>query len=523
MNLKRNKFSLSHHKLLSCRMGYLIPIGLLEVLPRDTIQHATTGLVRCAPMVSPVMARVDVRIHHFFVPTRILWNNWEDFITGGPDGANDSVLPVVSSGASGFAEGSLADYFGLPTGVPNLQVSALPFRAYNLIFNEYYRDEDLIDPVAIGDGDGSDTTTSLALQSCAWEKDYFTSARPWTQKGLGVSIPVNGSVSPPVATLTPTADGVPSFVLATGDSGLGAQNLSITPQQVSNGAVFGQKQVPVNLLVSANRDNYQMTGNLRWSNPALQVSISGNTAAGFIDVNDLRLGLSLQRFQEARARYGSRYVEYLRYLGVISSDARLQRPEYLAGGRSPLQFSEVLQTAEGENPVGEMRGHGIGALRSNRYRRFIEEHGYIVTLMSIRPKTVYGQMLPRTWIRKTKEDFFQPELQFVGQQEVYNKELSANASNPDGVFGYQDRYNEYRYHESSVAGEFRSTLDYWHMARKFSGNVALNGDFVTCNPTDRIFAAPGTSEAPNDTVYCFFHHSIQARRMLAKVANPRII
>lgn len=520
MNLKRNKFSLSHHKLLSCRMGYLIPIGLLEVLPRDTIQHATTGLVRCAPMVSPVMARVDVRIHHFFVPTRILWNNWEDFITGGPDGANDSVLPTVSSGTSGFAEGSLADYFGLPTGVPNLQVSALPFRAYNLIFNEYYRDEDLIDPVAIGDGDGSDTTTSLALQSCAWEKDYFTSARPWTQKGPEVSIPVNALSSS--LNIVPTGDGVPLFNLQTGLSGLSNQALSITPSQVSNGANFGQQKKDVQMSVSAVRDNYTVEGNLSWANPKLALS-STSVGIGSLNISDLRLGLSLQRFQEARARYGSRYVEYLRYLGVISSDARLQRPEYLAGGRSPLQFSEVLQTAEGENPVGEMRGHGIGALRSNRYRRFIEEHGYIITLMSIRPKTVYGQMLPRTWIRRTKEDFFQPELQFIGQQEVYNKELSANSSNPDGVFGYQDRYNEYRYHESSIAGEFRSTLDYWHMARKFSGNVALNGDFVTCNPTDRIFAAPGTSEAPNDTVYCFFHHSIQARRMLAKVANPRII
>ena len=519
MNLKRNKFSLSHHKLLSCRMGYLIPIGLLEVLPRDTIQHATTGLVRCAPMVSPVMARVDVRIHHFFVPTRILWNNWEDFITGGPDGANDSVLPIVSSGTSGFAEGSLADYFGLPTGVPNLQVSALPFRAYNLIFNEYYRDEDLIDPVAIGDGDGSDTTTSLALQSCAWEKDYFTSARPWTQKGPDVSIPVealSGGMTIDIA-----GNGSPTFKQTFTAQGA-APGGTVSGALRSSSSGNPSSSVGVNFVGSIPASG-GVSGNMVWDNAALSGNISGDIQLGGINVNDLRLGLSLQRFQEARARYGSRYVEYLRYLGVISSDARLQRPEYLAGGRSPLQFSEVLQTAEGENPVGEMRGHGIGALRSNRYRRFIEEHGYIVTLMSIRPKTVYGQMLPRTWIRKTKEDFFQPELQFIGQQEVYNKELSANASNPDGVFGYQDRYNEYRYHESSVAGEFRSTLDYWHMARKFAGNVALNGDFVTCNPTDRIFAAPGTSEAPNDTVYCFFHHSIQARRMLAKVANPRII
>lgn len=496
---KRNKFSLSYQRLLSCRMGQLIPIGLTEVLPNDTIQHATTGLVRCAPLVSPVMARCDVRIHHFYVPTRILWENWEDFITGGPDGSDDSVIPTVNSGASGFSEGSLADYFGLPTGVANLEVSALPFRAYNLIFNEYYRDEDLIDPVSIGTGDGPDSVTNMKLLNCAWEKDYFTSARPWTQKGSAVSIPVFGDSVPVVSSIS--SDG--PFML--------------------DGANFSR---PNGTDVSWNSSGYHAAiSNAKYSS-GLKVdsSIDTSSASGTgINVSDLRLALSLQRFQEARARYGSRYTEYLRYLGVISSDARLQRPEYLAGGRSPLQFSEVLQTAQGSNPVGTMAGHGLTALRSNRYRRFIEEHGYIVTLMSIRPKTVYKNMIPRTWIRKTKEDFFQPEFQHIGQQEVYNKELNANSSNPDGVFGYQDRYNEYRYHESSVSGEFRSTLNYWHMARDFAGDVALNADFITCNPTDRIFAAPGTESDKNDTIYCFFNHSIQARRAMVKVANPKII
>lgn len=489
---KRNKFSLSYQRLLSCRMGQLIPIGLTEVLPNDTIQHATTGLVRCAPLVSPVMARCDVRIHHFYVPTRILWSNWEDFITGGPDGADDSVLPTVNSGASGFTEGSLADYFGLPTGVANLQVSALPFRAYNLIYNEYYRDEDLIDPVAIGSGDGPDTVTNMQLLNCAWEKDYFTSARPWTQKGNAVSIPVSSDPHIHIS-----ADG--PFTLGAGTFNQGGGSLATWKTQ--SASISAQNNVPYT--------------------SGLKVDTDGSV--GSIDVSDLRLALSLQRFQEARARYGSRYTEYLRYLGVISSDARLQRPEYLAGGRSPLQFSEVLQTAQGSNPVGTMAGHGLTALRSNRYRRFIEEHGYIVTLMSIRPKTVYKDMIPRTWLRRTKEDYFQPEFQHIGQQAVYNKELNANSNNPDGVFGYQDRYNEYRFHESSVSGEFRSILNYWHMARDFAGDVALNGDFITCNPTDRIFAAPGTQSDKNDTIYCFFNHSIQARRAMVKVADPKII
>lgn len=511
---KRNKFSLSHHRLLSCRMGYLVPIGLTEVLPGDTIQHATTGLIRCAPLVSPVMARCDVRIHHFFVPMRLLWKNWEDFITGGPDGQNASPFPVMN--LSNLTEGSLGDYFGLPTGVANMQVSALPFRAYALIYNEFYRDEDLIDPLPVSLEDGLDSTTNRVMQTCAWEKDYFTSARPWTQKGPAVSIPSYGGKADvdvsfsTTGTFTASGGGnipavganvtTPRFIPGDG-------SLDLTTSRNSKGGA-GQ-YVPVTV-----------SGSVPVSGKAVgQVDLS---SAGGISVDDLRLALSLQRMQEARARYGSRYVEYLRYLGVISSDARLQRPEYLGGGRTPLQFSEVLQTAEGVNPVGEMRGHGIGALRSNRYRRFFEENGYVISLLSVRPKTVYGQMLPKTWLRRTKEDFFQPELQLIGQQEIYNRELKADHSNPDGVFGYQDRYNEYRYHESSISGEFRSTLNYWHMARIFQGDIALNADFVNCNPTDRIFAAPGTTEAPNDTLYCFFHHSIQARRMLVPVANPGI-
>lgn len=498
---KRNKFSLSHHKLMSCRMGYLIPIGLTEALPNDTIQMATTGLVRCAPLVSPVMARADVRIHHFFVPTRLLWNDWEDFITGGPDGLNDSVLPTVTSPTGGFTEGSLADYFGLPTGVGGLEVSALPFRAYNLIYNEFYRDEDLMAEQDISLESGPDTTTNMNLKSIAWEKDYFTSCRPWTQKGNAITIPSASGVVPIVAASNPRVQ------------------FNVEDIGVKQAYAVSETGNTADLRLADTT-----TGGIKrlyWKDPTgLAVDLSNSPA---VSVDDFRLALSLQRFQEARARYGSRYTEYLRYLGVISSDARLQRPEYLGGGSSPIQFSEVLQTAEGDNPVGQMAGHGISAMRSNRFRRFIEEHGYIVTLLSVRPKTVYGNMIPKTWIRKTKEDFFQPELQFIGQQEVYNKELNANSSNPDGVFGYQDRYNEYRYHESSISGEFRSTLDYWHMARMFDGNIALNSDFVTCTPTDRIFAAPGTTSEPNDTLYCFFHHSIQARRAMAKVATPRVI
>ena len=220
----------------------------------------------------------------------------------------------------------------------------------------------------------------------------------------------------------------------------------------------------------------------------------------------------MQRYEEARARFGSRYTEYLRYLGVRSSDARLQRPEYLGGGVQTLQFSEVLQTAEGTDPVGDLKGHGIAAMRSNRYRRFFEEHGIILSLMSVRPKSVYLQSIDRYWTKTAKEEFWQKEFQFIGQQAIKNKEVDVSISNPDSAFGWQDRYDEYRRRFSTVSGEFRtSLLNYWHFARDLGSGAALNGAFVTCNPTERTFAVPS-----QDVLYVMAHHSIQARRLVAK-------
>ena len=232
------------------------------------------------------------------------------------------------------------------------------------------------------------------------------------------------------------------------------------------------------------------------------------TGASAITINLLREAFALQRYEEARARFGSRYVEYLRYLGVRSSDARLQRPEFLGGGRYPVQFSEVLQTAQGTDPVGTLRGHGIGVARSARYRRFFEEHGYVISLLTVKPKTIYMQGLPRTWNRRTKEDFFQTELAHIGQQEVLNKEVKADHASPDGTFGCQDRYDEYRRAESMIHGEFRSTLDFWHFGRKFATDPALNASFINCVPPVTPFA-----DQIDNTLYVMAKHSTQARQI----------
>jgi len=477
--MKRNRFGLSHTNLLSCDMGELVPIGFQEVLPGDTFQMSTSLLVRTAPLLAPVMHPVPVMIHHWFVPFRLLWDQWESFITGGPDGDSLPVFPTIAAPSpDGWEIGSLADYCGHPVGVSGFVASAMKMRAYAKIVNENYRDQDLIDPLPLSIASGADTTTSTSLFNAAWEKDYLTTTRPWTQKGPEVSIPLTGDA--PVR--TPFDAGFGSGALMKADAGT-------DPQVYANGSTLPAS--------------------------GLYADLSDVTSA---TVNDLRLALALQRYEENRARYGSRYTEYLQYLGVKSSDARLQRPEYLGGGKQTIQFSEVLQTAEGTNPVGELRGHGIGAVRSNAFRRFFEEHGIIVSLMSVKPKTIYMNPSPRMDNRRTKEDFWQKELEHIGQQEVLNKEATGAHTTPDGVFGYQDRYDEYRRTESRVSGEFRtSLLDYWHYARALPNNVALNDDFVTCVPTKRTF--PVESQ---DVLYVMANHNVTARRLVAKTGKSFI-
>jgi len=505
--MKRSKHSLSNYKLLSCDLGELVPVGITEVLPRDSIQQSTHALVRAAPLLAPVMHPVHVSISHWFVPNRLVWEDWEKFITGGPDGMDASVFPTITiGGGSGAAVGSLADYLGVPTGVNNIIVSSLPFRAYALIWNEWFRDQDLQTALTIDQTSGADTTTNVVLQNASWEKDYFTSSRPWEQKGPSITVPL-GTTAPILGiaiqsnnTASAPGGGDTSIgVVAAGDF------LATDPSWSS---------------VDASSDNIrikaQTTGatNPSTNRPQIFADLSSASA---VTVNVLREALALQRYEEARARYGSRYTEYLQYLGVRSSDARLQRPEYLGGGRETIQFSEVLQTAEGTKPVGTLRGHGISSMRSNRYRRFFEEHGYVITLLTARPKAIYANGLERTWNRRTKEDFWQKELEHIGQQPIKNKEVYAPHASPDATFGYQDRYDEYRRSWSNIAGEFRTTLNYWHFARIFGSAPALNSDFVKCVPAETPFAVPS-----EDVLQILARHSIQARRLVAPVGSSFI-
>lgn len=421
-----------------------------------------------------------------------------------------SVFPttaVDTAPGNADGQGSLADYLGVPAGTGTYSTSALPFRAYALIFNEWFRDQDLIAEMALSKASGVDATTSHSLRRICWEKDYLTSARPWVSKGPAVTLPL-GTSAPIVGAGSLAGQNIE---LRTGASGGGGTLLQMESAGTGANAALEAD------LGGGVQDVHDWRPAISASSIAalLTADLSSATA---VQINQLRLAVALQRYQENAARYGSRYTEYLARLGVNSPDARLQRPELLGSGRQTIQFSEVLQTATGGGGVGSMFGHGIAAMRSNSFKRFFTEHGYIVSLLGVRPQTVYMQGLFRTWNRRTKEDFWQPELQHIGQQEVYEREVKASTGTGGTIFGYQDRYDEYRRQESSVSGEFRSTLNTWHMARDLSGVPVLNDAFVECNPTNRIYQSTTT-----DQIYIEAQHNFRASRLLSSSGRSFIL
>lgn len=494
--MKRSKFSLSHYKLATMDLGYLVPLTWYEVIPGDSVQQATSALVRVTPLLSPVMHPVRVRIHHWFVPNRLIWEDFEDFITGGEDGTSTPEHPyIVLNGAIG---GALYDNLGIPQATySSFNVSALPFRAYQLIYNHNYRDQDLVDPAALSIASGQDSTTYKSLQKVAWEKDYFTTARPWEQKGDEVTIPLVGDA--------------PVLGIGTKD-----QTWPYTNQQVYETGGSGTTTYAKARVFDSSASQHEQYVEEDPSNTGYPFIRADLSAVSGVTINDLRLALAIQRMQEARARYGSRYVEYLKYLGITPADGRLNNPEYLGGGRQTIQFSEVLQTAEGTDPVADMKGHGIGAVRTNRWRRFFGEHGIVMSLMSVVPKAIYCNSMDRAWFREVKEDYFTRELQFIGEQEIYYKETYSEHSTPDEIFGYQQRYDEYRQKHSRISGDFLGTLNHWHYGRIHSGDTALNQTYIECTPTKRVYA-----DQAGKSLYVMSNHSIQARRPISARAKSR--
>lgn len=562
---KRAKFNLSNFHNCTMKMGQLYPTHLQEVLPGDTVQMSSSVFMRFAPMVAPVMHPTHMFMHYFYVPSRVIANflrdipipasdlfkpvdfDFESFITGGANGDDTQTIPLAQVGSSSAYDVSLADAFGLP--VHNLSsddtflsVNILPFAAYYMIYNEYYRDQDLQRKygICLNKGSGSDYITGvclwsdgvpggmsgyrgkLPLLSPCWSKDYFTTARPWPQKGPEVTVPVQG-VGGITGTVKLTPTGEPRLTWSDGSTtplpttatGFGSLNLT-------NGEADNNKP-PFRLWgvsddAETGVDSYTT---LKWADSGLAATFESTTPGGLghIDINDLREAFAIQKFEEQQALYGSRYEDLLRSLGVRPQDARLQLPEYLGGFTSPVQFSEVLQTSAGENGgVGDLYGHGIAAARGRRIRRFIPEHGYIMGIMCVRPIPVYSQGVERLWTKSTKYDFWTKQLEHIGQQEVLNSEVFADGSESDAkTFGYQNRYDEYRRGVNVITGEFRTNQDFWTLARIFENRPALNADFVECNPSDRIFQV---GAANSDQLYCMVKNNIIAKRLVSKNGNP---
>ena len=514
---RRSTFGLSHYRLFSAKMGYIYPIACYEVLPGDTFRQSTSLFLRLAPLVTPVMHPVHVKIHSWYVPYRLLWEDWEDFRTRGPEGTDASEVPYITAPSGGFPVGSLADYLGIPTGIEGLTVNAFAFRAYNYIFNENYRDERVQDELPWVMTGGADTTTSTALAPSPWGRDYFTTASPTPQTGPEVTIPVNfGDAGQPTITGTVTGNGSPKFTA----SGVGGTVTSPLKTLTTGGSYVGTGGDVGMDKVGDLGDRTGFNAPLSWADPALKVSLNyqpGEASIGSINIADWREAMAMQRFEETRSLWGARYNEFLMDMGIRPSDARLQLPEYLGGGRQTIQFSEVLQTAPGgEDPVGALKGHGIGAMRTNRFRRFFEEDGIVLTFAMVRPIGVYMQGLHKMWSRRSFAEFYNYQFEHLSQQPVYTRELYAGVTDKDKVFGYQNIYDDYRSIPSQVSGEMRTVLNSWHMARDFSNEPVLNGDFMTSPPTNRIFAAQ-----ENDTLYCMAHHTIHSRRLLPRFGDPR--
>lgn len=503
---KRSKHSLSFQRLQSMNMGYLYPTGVVEVLPGDSMRFAQSAFCRFSPLVNPVMAKINIMMYRFFVPFRIIDSHFDEVITGGISNDTSLITPQIQLDKNSWKEGGLFDYLGIGNpGENTISINAYAARAYNLIWNEFFRDEDLMTEAYFDKDATTDSPSNYGILPVCWEKDYFTTARPWQLKGDAVSIPVQGS-----------AEGNMPF----------SGSVSVSGQAILNVATSGSG---VGARVSG--DSVNFTNNLNANQSRILSPITVNstgtaegtiqmTATGFMSPEDLRLAMSLQRFGENRARFGSRISEYLRYLGVRPQDSRLQLPEYLGGGISTMQLSEVIQTSPTDGAsLGTLAGHGVGVARSRRSRHFFPEHGIVLFLACLRPKAIYANSIPRTFLRRTRFDFWQPELQNLGQQEITNQELNASNDNPSQVFGYSDRYNEYRFNQSQVCGEFRSLLQDWHLGRILPNNTTLNADFVRCQPRTDIFAV---TNADYDKVYCSFSHSVQARRLVSRFAKPSL-
>lgn len=509
IDIPRSVFNRSHGHKTAFNAGYLIPFYIDEVLPGDTFKLNATLFARLATPICPFMDNLFLDTFYFFVPNRLVWDHWKNFMgeKDDPDDTTEYLIPTINSGEiSTFATYSMYDYMGIPINIENVTVNALPFRGMNLIYNEWFRDQNLQDPVSVPKDDGPDGAALYQVMRRAKRHDYFTSCLPWPQKGPGVELPL-GTSAP---------------VIGNGNA--------ITFTDGTNNHTMYKDSVPTHHMYGSNITGY-LTGEAisvqdntvankaigLWEGPSnkhfsgMIADLSSATAA---TINSLREAFQLQRMLERDARGGTRYIELVKsHFGVDSPDLRITRPQYLGGGSQRISINAVQQTAGAQldpatglpyntgaaTPQGNLAAYGL-VTEQNGFHQSFTEHGYVFGIVNVRADLTYQQGLNRMWSRQTRYDFFWPALTHLGEQEVLNKEIYMQGSGEaadDEVFGYQERYAEYRYYPSKITSVLRSTsvtpIDQWHLSQLFDSLPVLTDRFwiEDIPPLDRVLAVPG--------------------------------
>lgn len=503
--IQRSSFDRSHGYKTTMDAGYLIPFFVDEVLPGDTFNLSVSVFGRLATPLHPVMDNLHLDTQFFFVPNRLMWNNWQKFNgeQEDPDDSTDFVLPVISSGAGGFDPETIFDYMGLVPSIGTYEVNVFPLRAYNLIWNEWYRDQNLQDSVTQNSGDGPDNKGQYELLKRGKRHDYFTSCLPWPQKGPAVDIPL-GTTAP---------------IIGLGVIGATDMTSTAVTDSAGNTPTYAKSWN-----AGADTANVAIEESATVGQPNVFADLTNATAA---TINSLRQAFQVQRLYERDARGGTRYTEIIRaHFGVVSPDQRLQRPEYLGGGSSAVMINPVAQTSSTDvtSPQGNLAALGTVGATGHGFTKSFTEHGILIGLVSLRADLNYQQGVNRMWSRSTRFDYYWPALAHIGEQAVLNKEIYLQGtSDDDEVFGYQERYAEYRYKPSNITAQMRSSfstpLDTWHLAQDFSSLPTLSADFIEEDPpVDRIIAVP---TEPHLLLDCYFR--LKCARPMPMYSVPGLI